>query len=155
MELDQKAFKRLAWLYLLSYVLALAASVYESISPAWRSFADEFDHVVSRHTQRPEDGIVYTTALICLFGIIWHVVSVIGLLRFKRWARWGFWVSILLTLPLMSATAVTGPYYVGFWGGLTSLANGVLFGMVLLFSYSKQHGFVWFERRNRQLQEVN
>ena len=153
-SLDEALFRRLVGLYALSIALALAAVVYETLSPGWTAFSDGYDGLVEQHFGEVSDTALGVLGLTYLASLLWHCVALVGLTRFKRWARWSFWASMLVGIMVGFIPGLSMPSYLGMLGTLTTDIGTGLFGAILLLCYSRDHGGEWFKAPLEMLKET-
>ncbi len=140
-ELNQKAFRRLVHLYLLSFVASIVALVSEAI--IWIDFTEAFDRLTTEHFGEPSELQLYTLGGLLSIGAIAHIAAAIGLLKFKRWSRSLIWMSLLLMVPIAFAPGFSFSWS-GPWSIWIESIGSALLGAIILFAYSGDHGAIWF-----------
>jgi hypothetical protein len=133
LKLDKPAYRRLVQLYLVSFLLLIGAAVYSVVDPVLSSFDADFQELVGKHFRHAAASDVM--AAVGGMFLVTHLGATIGLLWFKAWARLLFWSSFLITYAI---TVIFEPpvYYSTSW----------LFGAIIILSYSKDHGVIWFSK---------
>ena len=152
--LDREFFRLLVGLYLLASVLAVGVAIYEMISPGWRDFSDGFDTLADRHFGTPDDTVILVLGGLFVVSLSWHIVSLIGLAKFRPWARWSFWASMVLATITISIPSMAVVSFMGPLGYLTAQMGAGLFAIILLLAYSRDHGCLWFKGPLETLKET-
>ena len=143
--LDRGFFRLLVGLYLLATALAIGVVVYEMLGPGWEEFSAAFDSLVEQHFGAPSDTAVMVAGGLVLVSLVWHLISLIGLRKFRPWARWSFWASMALAVTANLIPGMAFPSFTGPLGSLTGEISTGLFAAILLLSYSRDHGGMWFK----------
>lgn len=145
MELDQKAFRRLVQLYLGVELVGFGVIGVELFTPKLWAFSDDFDRLVQEYFGATNDAAMFTALAFGVVSLTTGIASTVGLLWFKRWARTGFWLSILIALPLLLVPGFWLTYST-VWSDVLGFIASALFGAILLLSYSSNHGQIWFNQ---------
>jgi hypothetical protein len=152
--LDRDFFRCLVGLYVLSFVLALAAVGYELLAPNWLAFSTDYEMLVEQHfgTVSETEMIVGLTA--AGIGVMWHLIAVVGLRKFRPWARSSFWQSTVVLIGTTFVPGISSPTYSGPLSYLASALGMGLFAVIVLLAYSREHGAEWFKPPLEQLKET-
>ena len=140
-EWNRASYIRLLQLYVLSLVLTVLSAAYELF--AWSDFSTEFDKLTDTYFGEPSDAQWIAVSIITVPAMVAHICSIVGLFSYRSWARLLFWVS-LIALLLPSATPGLSVTYSGFAIMILETIGSALFGVIVMISYSKDHGGVWF-----------
>ena len=140
-EWNRTSYSKLLQLYVLTFILSVLACAYEVV--AWSDFATEFDKLTITYFGEPTDAEWVVAGTIALPALVAHMCSIVGLFRYRSWARILFWISLIVLL-LPAALPGLSVSYTGFATMILEAIGSALFGMIVMISYSKDHGGVWF-----------
>ena len=146
LEPDRATFRRLIWLHIAASIAAVVAIGVPFFLPRWAAFDSAFEQLADQSfgVEATSASFLVVIGAVLVAAVVWAVVSVIGLFSFKRWARFGFWASNLISTVLIFPIMGLRP----FWGVVTedvpALLAGATFGAIVLLSYLRGAGAVWF-----------
>ncbi len=146
-ELNQAMFRRLVLFDLLVLAATFAIELYESLSPRWVAYSDEFYAMSSKYFRSFKDlnivGLVIVIAVASVL-FVWFIASILGLLWFQRWARFGMWASTVGLFIFMFLVPGLDVSYASPLSDALLFTDSALTGAILLLAYAKGYGEVWF-----------
>jgi hypothetical protein len=147
-ELNQATFRRLVQLYLLLFILSVAAVIWETI--VWWEFVEAFDELTAERFGTPSDLQLFGFGGIGLAGGVAHLVAAFGLLKFKPWSRPLIWLSLL---PMVAFGFIPGfqVNWSGLWSMWVEIFASALLGAIILLAYSRGHGEIWFRAEEKEV----
>lgn len=152
--LDRDLFRYLVGVYALVLILDGTCIAYEMFAPGWREFSSASDLLIDEHFGTPDDTQLIVGFCFFVVALAWHLAALVGLRKFNRWARLGFWASVVAATVAVYGAGGFVPYFAGpLSSTVTEIGTG-LFAVILLLSYSREHGAVWFRKPLETLKET-
>lgn len=154
-ELSQATFKHLVQLYAVSGLAGIVAIAPQYMMGRWAEFGDAFDTlVVARFgSYDPPLPVLVGLIVIALTVFVWHIVSIVGLLRFRRWARSGLWQSLICLFVLYVGTTGFRPVFSSPFDDMFATVDSAILGSIVLLAYGKGLGSQWFVTRTADVKE--